>query len=92
MSNENSNTGRKPDQIAYSVKESPDGKGYWNRIGAVWNHKDGRGAELILDSIPMDGRITLREQREQRMQDYQDERDTRQPVNNGQTRNHGRQR
>lgn len=92
MSEDNSNTGRKPDQIAYTVKDSPDGKGYWNRVGAVWNHKDGRGAELILDSIPMDGRITLREQREQRMQDYQDERNTRQPDNNTRTRNHGRER
>jgi hypothetical protein len=92
MSDEYANTGRKPDQIAYTVKDSPDGKGYWNRVGAVWNHKDGHGAELILDSLPMDGRITLRDQREQRMQDYQDERDTRQPVKNTRTRNHGRER
>ena len=92
MSDEHSNTGRKPDQIAYAVKDSPDGKGYWNRVGALWNHKDGHGAELILDSMPMDGRITLRDQRDQRMQDYQDERETRQTVNNGQTRNHGRER
>lgn len=92
MSDEQSNTGRKPDQIAYSVKESPDGKGYWNRVGTLWNHKDGHGAELILDSMPVDGRITLRDQRDQRMQDYQDEREARQSVNNGQTRNHGRER
>lgn len=92
MSDEHSSAGRKPDQIAYTVKDSPDGKGYWNRVGALWNHKDGHGAELILDSIPMDGHITLRDQRDQKMQDYQDEREARQPVNNGQTRNHGRER
>lgn len=102
MSNRNSNNmptegppaqaGRKPDQIAYTVKESPDGKGYWNRVGAVWNHKDGRGAEIILESTPIDGRITLREQRDQRMQDYQDERTQQQPVNNGQAPDYGPQR
>lgn len=92
MSDEHSNMGRKPDQIAYSVKESPDGKGYWNRVGAVWNHKDGHGAELVLDSMPVDGRITLRDQRDQRMQDYQDEREARQPVKQARTRDYGRER
>ncbi len=92
MSDDNVNTGRKPDQIAYTVKESPDGKGYWNRVGAAWDHKDGHGTEIILDSVPINGRISLRDQRDQRMQDYQDERDTRQPVNNAQSRSHGRER
>jgi len=92
MNDENSNTGRKPDQIAYSVKETPDGKGYWNRVGAAWQHKDGHGTEIILDSVPVDGRISLRDQRDQRMQDYQDERATQQPDNNAQSRNHGRER
>jgi len=92
MNDDNINTGRKPDQIAYSVKESPDGKGYWNRVGAAWKHQDGHGTEIILDSTPVNGRISLRDQRDQRMQGYQDERDTRQAVNDGQTRNHGRER
>ncbi|MCP5244896.1 MAG: hypothetical protein H6937_02550 [Burkholderiales bacterium] len=92
MNDDSVNTGRKPDQIAYSVKDSPDGKGYWNRVGAMWKHKDGHGSEIILDSIPVNGHITLREKRDQRMQDYQDERNTRQAVNDGQNRNHGRER
>ena len=87
-----SHAGRKPDQIAYSVRGTPDGKEYWNRVGAMWMHKDGRGAELILDSVPVDGRITLREQRDQRMQEYQDERAAQQPVNNGRAPDHGRER
>lgn len=91
MNDDHSNTGRKPDQIAYSVKETPDGKGYWNRVGAAWQHKDGNGTEIILDSVPVDGRISLRNQRDQRMQGYQDERSTRQP-DNAQSRNHGRER
>ena len=92
MNDEHSSTGRKPDQIAYAVRNMPDGKEYWNRVGALWRHKDGRGAELVLDSVPIDGRITLREQREQRMEDYQEERTARQPVNNTRTRDHGWER
>lgn len=92
MSDEHSNAGRKPDQLAYSVKESPDGREYWNRVGALWKHKDGRGAELVLDSVPVDGRITLREQRDQRLEGYQEERGSQQPVNNTRTRDHGRER
>lgn len=84
-------TGRKPDHIAYTVKNTPDGKNYFNRVGAAWKHKDGRGVELVLDSVPIDGRITLRQQREQRMQGYQDER-AQQPVNNGQTPDYGPER
>lgn len=102
MSNRNSNdttnenapshTGRKPDRIAYTVRETQDGKKFFNRIGSSWEHKDGRGSEIVLDSIPMDGRITLREQRDQRMQDYQDERSKQQPVDNTRTRDHGYER
>ncbi len=41
MSKENLNADRKTDQIAYSVKNTPDVKSYFNRVGAVWNHKNG---------------------------------------------------
>lgn len=92
MNDEHSSGKRKPDQIAYTVKESPDGNEYWNRIGALWKHRDGQGGELILDSVPVNGRITLREQRDQRMEDYQEERAARQSVNNTRTRDHGRER
>ncbi len=87
-----SQAGRKPDQIAYAVRSTPDGKEYWNRVGAMWMHKDGRGAELVLDSMPIDGRITLREQRDQRMQEYQDERAAQPSVDKGRVPDHGPER
>lgn len=71
--NENGTKGRKPDFIAYNVQESRDGTGIWNRIGAAWQHKDGRGLEVNLSSVPVDGRVTLREQREERMEAYEEE-------------------
>ncbi len=57
-------TGRQPDTLAYTVKDRGQDKDpVWNRIGAAWAHKDGKGQDVILDAIPVDGRITLRENR-----------------------------
>lgn len=77
---ENGTQGRKPDFVAYQVNETQDGKGIWNRIGAAWRHKDGHGVELTLNSLPVNGRVTLRELREERMQDYSEERGAKKPT------------
>lgn len=52
-----------PSLIAYHVAEGrKDGdKGFWTRIGAAWDHKDGEGLTLQLDLVPANGgRIVLR--------------------------------
>lgn len=51
---------KKPDLIAYQVK-TVEGreKGIWNRIGAAWAHENGEGYNILLDALPLDGRITL---------------------------------
>ena len=66
--------GRKPDYIAYNVTGGKEGKGYFNKVGAAWQHKDGQGYDLQLESMPVNGRITLREMREERIQQYDDQR------------------
>lgn len=71
---ENDSVGRKPDFIAYSVRDTRDGKGDWNKVGAAWGHRDGQGIDLQLDAAPVDGRVTLREFRKERMNSYEDER------------------
>lgn len=55
---------KKPTHIAYQVR---DGKGrdgtptsFWTRVGAAWAHNDLNGLNVQLDSMPIDGRITLR--------------------------------
>lgn len=78
--NENTTQGRKPDFVAYQVQETQDGKGIWNRIGAAWRHKDGQGVELTLNSLPINGRVTLRELREERMQDYSEQKEAQKPA------------
>ena len=52
-------TGKAPTHIAYQVRETSQ-KGFWTRIGAAWAHKDGKGFNIQLDSIPLDGKISLR--------------------------------
>ena len=49
-----------PSFVAYHVREIKEGKDFWTRIGSAWEHKDGKGFNLQIDLIPIDGRITLR--------------------------------
>ncbi|WP_395173318.1 hypothetical protein [Roseibium alexandrii] len=49
-----------PSHIAYHVNETDSGKSYFNRVGSAFEHKDGQGYNVVLESTPVDGRITLR--------------------------------
>jgi len=49
-----------PTHVAYHVRDTGDGKGFWTRIGSAWSHKDGKGFNIQIDIVPLDGRITLR--------------------------------
>lgn len=48
-----------PSHIAYQVRETED-KSYFNNIGAAYEHRDGQGYNIQLDSVPVDGKVTLR--------------------------------
>lgn len=56
----------KPDYDAFTVKELPAAddvpRKLWRKIGAAWEHRDGRGISIQLDLIPVqfDGRLVLR--------------------------------
>jgi hypothetical protein len=53
---------KSPAFIAYHVKEISKDKSFWTRIGAAWDHEDGKGFTLDLDLVPVgSGRIVLRE-------------------------------
>ena len=57
----NENTGSKaPTHIAYQVRDREGKKGFWTRIGSAWPHADGKGFNIQLEVVPLDGRITLR--------------------------------
>ena len=53
------NAGNAPTHVAYQVREGKD-KGFWTRIGVAWAHKDGKGFNVQLECVPLDGRISLR--------------------------------
>ncbi|MEA3013352.1 MAG: hypothetical protein QOD42_1897 [Sphingomonadales bacterium] len=53
-------TSKAPDFIAFHVQTKGD-KTFWNKVGASWQHKDGKGLSLLLETLPIDGRIVLRQ-------------------------------
>lgn len=58
--NSSKNT-KAPSHIVYHVRDGREGdKGFWTRVGAAWPHTDGKGLNVQLDAVPLDGRITLR--------------------------------
>ena len=60
-----------PSHLAYDVKDIGKDNAVWNRVGAAWQHKDGKGFDVTLDALPLSGRISLREQRKE---DFKDQR------------------
>ncbi len=52
-------SGKAPAYIAYQVRDGNE-KGFFTRIGAAWPNKDGKGFNVQLDAVPLNGRITLR--------------------------------
>lgn len=51
-----------PDFRAWSVKDGKgeDQPGFWTPIGAAFYHEGGKGLTVILDALPLSGRIVLR--------------------------------
>lgn len=49
-----------PDLIAWNVNQRGE-NAFWTKIGASWRHKDGKGMTLQLETLPMSGRIVLRQ-------------------------------
>lgn len=60
MSDTNQTTSKAPSHVAYQVRDREGKKSFWTRIGAAWQHADGKGFNIQLEVVPLDGRITLR--------------------------------
>lgn len=50
-----------PVLITYSVKRSKTQRAIWTRIGEAYPHEVGSGMTVVLDSMPLDGRVILLE-------------------------------
>jgi len=55
----------RPSHRAYVVEdrdgEHTEQSGFWTRIGSAWPHKDGKGLNIVLSALPVNGRVVLRE-------------------------------
>lgn len=49
-----------PSHIAYHVRERAGKEAFWTRIGSAWVHADGQGFNIQIETVPLDGRISLR--------------------------------
>ena len=52
---------KRPDLAAYVVRDREDKKSNWREIGVAFKHKDGKGLDLLLDAMPVSGRVVLRD-------------------------------
>jgi hypothetical protein len=51
-----------PVLIAYTAKRHPDtGRTIWARIGRAYPHEIGNGLNVVLDALPVNGRLILLE-------------------------------
>ncbi len=57
--------GSKPTHKVLAVSDRSDSdngnKSYWTRIGAAWPAKNGRGLSIVLDALPLNGRLVVLE-------------------------------
>lgn len=49
-----------PTHFAYHVRDRNGGNAVWTRIGSAWQHADGKGFNIQIETVPLDGRISLR--------------------------------
>ncbi len=52
--------GEKPSHKAFTVTGEGE-SAFWVRLGSAWPNRDGKGLSVILDGLPVNGRLVLRE-------------------------------
>ena len=40
--------------------DAKKGDAFWTRVGSAWAHKDGKGFNVVLSALPVNGRLVLR--------------------------------
>jgi hypothetical protein len=54
---------KRPMHRVYAVTKNGD-KSFWTEIGAAWSHQDGKGFNVKLDYLPLNGaEVVIREPR-----------------------------
>ncbi len=51
----------KPSHTVYTVRDGGEsGSDYWTKIGVAFAHNDGKGFSVMLEALPIDGKLTIR--------------------------------
>lgn len=50
----------KPTHRVFTVEKREGKDDFWTEIGAAFAHKDGRGFNIQLRALPLDGKLVLR--------------------------------
>jgi hypothetical protein len=58
---ENNRDAKQPTHRAYTVIKREGQDDYWLNLGLVFPHKDGGGFNIMLQAVPLDGKIVSRE-------------------------------
>lgn len=58
--NKQTSTSKLPSHFAYHVRDREGKESYWTRIGSAWSHADSKGFNIQIETVPLDGRISLR--------------------------------
>jgi len=51
---------QQPNYTAYTVIKREGQDDFWIAIGAAFKHQDGDGYNVVLQALPLDGRVVLR--------------------------------
>ena len=62
----------KPSHRAYSVIKREGKEDYWLNLGVAFPHDDGEGFNLLLQALPVDGKLVLRTYREDKEDEAKD--------------------
>jgi len=55
----------KPAYRAYTVIKREGKEDYWLNLGVAFAHEDGEGFNLLLQALPVDGKLVLRRYKEE---------------------------
>jgi hypothetical protein len=51
----------KPSHHVYTVREGgQNGSDFWTKVGVAFSHKDMKGFSLLLEAMPINGKLTIR--------------------------------
>jgi len=59
-SNHQTSVSKAPTHHAFHVRDTKTGDAFWTRIGSAWAHADAKGFNIQIETVPLDGRISLR--------------------------------